>query len=1459
MLADGLRVRNRFLYIILSIGVITGLVLAFYSLNRPRPQIVDGRGPGDTLVMFDWHVADAAPGDTGSDAPLAPASADGTAIEIQEGGPMRRRDWFWKQRAYPLDTLPVDANRNGVLQLQQMSNAQSAAEVWTALGPAPINAGLIGWVWDSTAERWRSLRTDVSGRTKAFAFHPTNPQIVYVGTATGGVWKTTNGGSSYFPLTDSQEPFSIFSLAIDNTNPNIIYAGTGELAGYYGGGVLKSTDAGASWTLLGTTEFAGLVVTSIMISPHNPSTIFVSTALPRTYGEQAEIPGVYRSTNGGQTWQSMLKCQQQCWGFTDLVIENNSNPLVLYAALSSAGIWRSADNGSTWSKLTNFPDRGYRRIELGIGQGTGSGILYAGLEAFDQNGRPFGAVFKSTDRGANWTHLQQAPNYCSGQCNYDNIIAVDPRNANVVYLGGSFISSNTGWGGVVHKSTDGGQTWRDMTPGDVPERMVHPDMHAIAFDPTNPDIVWIGNDGGVFRSLNGGQTWENRNGNLETLQFVNIGVHPTNPDVVFGGLQDNAKARFNGTFWEGLDGGDGGYSEIDPFIPSIWYGTNWSATDIGIRFHRNDFGGTPEGWVIKDTGLNVSDRMEFYVPFELDRSTPGVLYLGTHRLYRTTNRAETWAPISGDLTKGGDGSISTIAVAPSDPKTIYVGASDGSLQSTSNTGANWTNRTRAPLPNRYVSDIAVHPTDPAIVYAVFNGYNTHTPAAPGHVFMSTNGGQSWQDVSGNLPDLPVLTIVIDPEQPDHIYIGTDLGVFRSITGGRTWVAYSNGMPFVPVYDLELNQPNRMLWAGTYGRGVFRLALDETPPAASFRVSLPFVLQNYIAPTLAPTRTPTITPTSPATGPLPGLWEGESAKFTVSNDQSKAWDVLVKVPVPGCETWVSYLDMASITAGRFSFEVDLRENGTWRGNGTFNNSISAQGTAEFDQVYFGLSCGSWSGTVNWTATWVRAAPDPTPAPTATPPRPTATPSTTSGIHGQVRYQGAGISNIHLILRQCPTTGPCDFEASQLMSTVTDANGYYSFTGVPSLPANQFYFVFYFNHSDGGNLADSRYLWRWHAPPIRTYSAGTSAPGGNFDIGDLRLVGPTSGSVTLPATFTWNSRNLPGENYAWELFDLNTGQSLCSSNPAVGTSFSLTASDFTSVCGGSYGQEYGWFAWAVEGTNWEQGFGDSYSYGRVSFAASGAPTPTPSPTPTATPTTAPSAGINGVVTDRGAPASGVTVILRLCVSNSCSNLRTTVTSASGGYTFTNVPSLATGQSYQVAYINGAGGGNPLDATRLTWWVSFPITTYTTGSSAPGGNFDIGDVALTTPAHNASVLLPATFTWATRGLSSDRFSWSLSSTAGILLCYVDPPANALSFVLDLTTGSQCGLFYNTSYNWYVYVANGSWTNGYGLSHYYRTVSFTQSSALKENRFLNLAPSPVTTEPGPWLQDLPMPAPLP
>lgn len=813
--------------------------------------------------------------------PGASPEAEGEGEEEGEG-PAGRANYFFEQRAYPRDTLPHAALVKAIKQTADMSasnfSAASTANTWELVGPAPMRNSYMG-----------AVQIDVSGRVTALAVDPSDASgdTVYLAAAQGGVWKTTNGGDSWTPLTDDQASLSMGALALAPSDPNVIYAGTGEpnsgLDNYYGAGVLKSTDGGASWTRHGASEFTGAGISSIVVHPQDPNTVYAASSIRvGQAGPQTPETGIFRSTDGGASWAKLLGCQG-C-SASDLVMSPN-DPRTLYAAFDGQGIFKTTDGGvSNWTQLTNgLITSNFGRIELAIGAKGGQDYVYAGFHVMIQGQYDGPGLFYSKDGGTSWAQFATPyPNYCTQQCWYDNVIGVDPNDADVIYVGGSaaynFQSSPPTVRQVFVKNVSGGSTatWYDLSPqtGGAANKSLHPDAHAVAFGPDGS--VWVGTDGGVSRSTDGGATWQHKNSNLATLQFTGIAVHPTDSSVVYGGMQDNNKAIYSGsgTAWDARDAGDGGFALIDPHDPTIFYGSRYS-----VSFQRNEqSGANPNApnwgadWPVKTNGIDPQDRALFYAPFALDSSTAGVLYYGTHRLYRTADRGDSWSAISGDLTGGGSrAAISAIAVAPSASGTVYVGSSDSKLHVTADagTGNNFTDVTQAPLPGRYVTDFAVDPSDDQLAYVTFSGFDTHTPGSPGHVFKTSDRGGSWTDVSGNLPDIPVSTIVLDG---GDIYVGTDVGVYVSSDGGTKWSPFGSGLPKAAVVDMVLfdHGGEKTLFAGTHGRSVWKIELGGAPPALKDKhIFLPLVLRNYASSSVpAPTPTFTATPVQQFNTPTP---------------------------------------------------------------------------------------------------------------------------------------------------------------------------------------------------------------------------------------------------------------------------------------------------------------------------------------------------------------------------------------------------------------------------------------------------------------------------------------------------------------------------------------------------------------------------------------------------------------
>lgn len=832
--------------------------------------------------------------------PLLAAMPPQNEFEGLGDGPLKRSNFFLIQRAYPEDHVPAGGFARAVAAMQSLLPIEAAETLpaWQNIGPAPMIDSMMG-----------QQKVNVTGRVRALAIHPVNTNIVYLGAAQGGVWKTTNGGDSWTPMSDDQASLAVAALALDPNNPEIVYAGTGEptpgLDNYYGAGILKSTDGGQSWTRLGAGIFTGLGIASILINPNDTNMIYVAASRTGVEGPVSPPRGIFRSIDGGQSWQSLLGCQD-CYGASDLVMDP-TNPAILYASFWGMGIFKSTNGGNNWTQLlAGLPNpQQYQvgRVILTISP-SNPNILYASYQITVPDQYDGAVVFKSTNGGQNWSEVQVGYNFCGGQCWYSHEAMVHPTDPNTLLLGGTaFYNGQSAADLVIQRviiaTRDGGQNWIDLSPSTNPSTTLHPDMHVITFDPKDPNTLWIGNDGGVWKSTNGGQSWQNRNTNLATLQFTGIAVDPKNPLIVQGGMQDNNKAfTTNGgatLAWQAVDRGDGGVAFIDPFQSNIWYGTRFNKT-----FQRNNQGANFIGdWPFLTSGIDQQDRSLFYIPLAVDPSSQGVLYLGTYRLYRTTNRGDSWTPVSGDLSKG-QGYVSAIGVAPSDAQTLYVGTSDGHIQVSRNTGGAWSNVTKAPLPNRYVSRIVISPTDPQVAYAVYNGFNTHTPNTPGHVFKTINAGASWQNISGNLPDVPALSLALSRNQPGVLYLGTDTGVYRSTNDGASWTPFNNGMPFVSVVDVILSQDERFLFAGTHGRSVFRVELTSGGPPVERSLYLPAVQRGANAgPTATPTPSPTTTPTAtPSATPLVQLPTGTATSTPTRTNTPTATATATATNTPG---------------------------------------------------------------------------------------------------------------------------------------------------------------------------------------------------------------------------------------------------------------------------------------------------------------------------------------------------------------------------------------------------------------------------------------------------------------------------------------------------------------------------------------------------------------------------------
>jgi photosystem II stability/assembly factor-like uncharacterized protein len=686
-----------------------------------------------------------------------------------------------------------------VVGVMLLSPQDAAAQAnWREHGPAPIRSVLY------------------TGRVSAVVCSPTDPDRYFAAGADAGVWRTIDGGANWDALTEGMPTTSIGALALDPTNESIIYAGTGE-SNYanhsrYGVGLYKSTDGGDTWTQLAESVFAGRAFSRIVVNPQQPQIVYAAITRAGGFPELAAAKGhpgatgavgVFRSLDGGVSWAQLTNGLPSL-SATDLAIDP-ANPNVLYAGIgrifgdAANGIYKSSDGGASWTKLAGgLPTSNVGRIAVAVAPSMPS-RLYAlvtkAADAFGGSADTLGG-FRSDDSGQTWTSVPVG----SIQATYGwylCIVAVDPSNPDRVVMGGLNLL----------RSENAGASWIFITPP-------HVDLHAAAWDAAGRLLA--ADDGGVHRSSTNGGNWESINGRIGAIQFyAGLSAHPTDDLIFFGGTQDNGTLRrnTNSRRWDQVLGGDGGWTQLDQSNPLIVFG---EFQGTGNLFRSTDGGGSFNSVA---SGINPADRNCFLPPYVIDQSNPTRVLYASHRIYRSTNGGVNWSALSGDLTNGA-GAIRALAMAPSNTQVIYAATNDGNFLRSDNGGQNFTTllTNNAGWP-RVTREIFVHPNDPMTVYlagAVFG--------VP-HVRRSTDGGQSWTTLDGNLPDVPVNVLAVDVRgNKPTIYAGSDVGLFRSLNHGASWHRYGLNLPNVPVIDLVLEPGRGRLAAATQGRGAWSTSI-----------------------------------------------------------------------------------------------------------------------------------------------------------------------------------------------------------------------------------------------------------------------------------------------------------------------------------------------------------------------------------------------------------------------------------------------------------------------------------------------------------------------------------------------------------------------------------------------------------------------------------------------------------
>ena len=717
---------------------------------------------------------------------------------------------------------------------------QPLGAMWLPLGPAPIPV---------------SATTSNSGRVSAIAVHPTNPNIVYVGTAQGGLYRSVNGGATWTPLLDGALTLAIGAVAISPTDPSTVFVGTGEagLCGsgcYMGVGIYRITNADTNPVLspilnrdaAGADVFTGRAVSEIIVHPTNPNILFAATTSgvagigSTTTGLALPSAGLYRTSSAMAANPTFEKLNIQgtlgaSRSVSDAAVEPGNPNRMVIAVIGSGGdggVYLTTDAlapAPTFTRtLTTGDGATLGRTEFAVNK-TGDVIT-----VFAATGTAGGTLYKSVDGGAAFNPAGGGNGFCNPQCFYDIAVEVDPTDASRVYLGGSPAM-------VFGRSTTGGGAFTNSSTG------LHVDTQAFALAPSDPNIMYFGSDGGIWRTTNvkatGAIPWTTlNNSTFSATQFMGLALHPTDRHYLLGGTQDNGTEFLapDGVTWIRSDGGDGGFAVIDQNATTptntVSYHTYFNQTNTQVGFQRalttepngdpfwNQFMGCRNG--ASNNGILCSDQVLFYAPLVRGPGTPSnTIYYGTNRLYRSENQGTTMTDVSGTL----PARISAIAISPQFDAVRLVGLTNGQVFLSTTAGATTMTNVTGSIPARYVGRIAIDPTNANIAYVALNGFGL---ANGQHVWKTTNllgGNPTWTAAGNGIPDTPTNAFAIDPANTQNLYAGTDIGVFRSTNGGASWEPFNDGLPRIAVFGMEIQAIHRVLRIATHGRGIWEMNLN----------------------------------------------------------------------------------------------------------------------------------------------------------------------------------------------------------------------------------------------------------------------------------------------------------------------------------------------------------------------------------------------------------------------------------------------------------------------------------------------------------------------------------------------------------------------------------------------------------------------------------------------------------
>lgn len=701
------------------------------------------------------------------------------------------------------------------------------------------------------ALEWRLIGPrNAGGRIETIAVHPSRPSTVYVGAGAGNLWKTTNGGLTWTPIFEKESTFAMGELAIAPSDPDVLYLGTGEVlmarSSYAGTGVFKSTDAGATWDHVGLADSHHIA--RVVVDPRDANTVWVAS-LGHNFSDGGER-GLYRTKDGGASWESVLSPGPGI-GVADVELAAD-DPDTIYATSwqrsrrawgheaygAASAIWRSTDGGVSWQRLGGGLPEGEEVGRIAIATAPSNPVVvYALVTRRDGDG----AIWRSVDRGESWAPRgEKLPLAGYDFC----LLEVAPHDEDELW-----IPLQKLW-----HSTDGGETVTEVLGTIVhllehDARRLHLDTHCLWLDPADPGHVIIGNDGGLYASRDRGEVWLHLN-NLPITEFYALSLDGAQPGDVYGGTQDNAAVfgpidhrpadgepdPWRSVYLDPWGGGDSFYTPVDPLDPNVVFYSH----QFGELLRKNRSTGEAVPAHPRDAEGHPLYRRNWQTPFLFSVHDPTVMYYAADRLLRSTDRGDSWEPISPDLSTGPGperqgnvpfGTITSIAESPLRAGLIWAGTDDGSVQVTADEGKSWS-RVDDELPAKWVTRVVASAFRENTVYVTQSGYVEDDFTA--YCFRSDDLGASWTSIVSNLPAESVNALAEDPTDERILYVGTDLGVYVSIDRGQSWSSLCATLPTTPVRDLLVHPRDPVLVIGTHGRSAWTLEIEAIRKAARDR-------------------------------------------------------------------------------------------------------------------------------------------------------------------------------------------------------------------------------------------------------------------------------------------------------------------------------------------------------------------------------------------------------------------------------------------------------------------------------------------------------------------------------------------------------------------------------------------------------------------------------------------------